>query len=88
VRQPKFPPALWEVRELDDAGRSFTWVSRGPGMIVTARHSVEAHGPGSRGVLSLRYEGLIAPLFARLTRGITERYLDMEANGLKKRSEG
>jgi hypothetical protein len=88
VRQPKFPPALWYATEVDDAGRSFTWVSRAPGMLVTARHSVEERGSGSRGVLSLRYEGLLGPLFARLTRGITERYLDLEANGLKKRSEG
>jgi uncharacterized protein YndB with AHSA1/START domain len=88
VRQPKFPPALWEVRELDDPGRSFTWISRAPGMLVTARHCVEAVGARSRGVLSLRYEGLFGPWFARRTRGITDRYLDLEANGLKKRSEG
>ena len=88
VRQPKFPPALWEVRELDDRGRSFTWISRAPGMLVTALHGVEARGPHSRALLSLRYEGLLGPWFARMTRGVTERYLDLEANGLKKRSEG
>jgi hypothetical protein len=37
--------------------------------------------------LSLRYEGLLGGLLARMTRGITNRYLAMEANGLKKRSE-
>jgi len=88
VRQPKFPPALWVATEMDDAGRSFTWVSRAPGMFVTARHGVEARGAGSRALLSLRYEGLLGPWFARMTRGITERYLDLEANGLKRRSEG
>lgn len=87
VRQPKFPPALWQVSEVDDAGRSFTWISRGPGMRVTARHGVKPEGSGSQAYLSLRYEGLLGPLFARLTRGITERYLDLEANGLKQRSE-
>jgi hypothetical protein len=88
VRQPKFPPALWVATEVDDAGRSFTWVSRAPGMLVTARHSVAVSGAGSRARLSLRYDGLLGPLFARMTRGITERYLDLEANGLKARSEG
>ena len=88
IRQPKFPPALWQVTEIDEAGRNFTWISRGPGMLVTARHGVDAAGTGSRAHLSLRYEGLLGPLFGRLTRGITERYLDLEANGLKRRSEG
>jgi hypothetical protein len=88
VRQPKFPPALWHATEVDDARRSFTWVSRAPGMLVTAKHSVEERGTGSRALLTLGYEGMLGPLLARLTRGITERYLDLEANGLKKRSEG
>jgi hypothetical protein len=91
VRQPKFPPALWRITELDDAGRTFTWVSVAPGMRVTACHSVAPKGAGSRGSrgsLSIQYEGLFGPLFARMTRGINESYLDLEANGLKRRSEG
>jgi hypothetical protein len=87
VRQPKFPPALWQIEELDDARRTFTWISRAPGMLVTARHGVEARGTASRANLSLRYEGLLGPLFGKMTRGITERYLDLEANGLKQRAE-
>jgi uncharacterized membrane protein len=87
IKQPKFPPALWQATVVDDPGRNFTWISRGPGMLVTARHGVDARGAGSRAYLSLRYEGLLGPLFGRLTRGITERYLDLEANGLKRRSE-
>ena len=46
IRQPKFPPALWTVTEVAD--RSFTWVSRAPGMLVTARHYVTPVGDGSR----------------------------------------
>jgi carbon monoxide dehydrogenase subunit G len=88
VRQPKFPPAMWRITELDDAGRSFTWVSSAPGMRVTARHGVEPSGAGSRARLSIRYEGLFGPLFARLTRAINESYLAMEADGLKRRSLG
>jgi hypothetical protein len=88
VRQPRFPPALWHVNQLEDPRRTFTWISRAPGMLVTALHGVEPCGTGSRARLSLRYEGLFGPLFGKLTRGITERYLDLEANGLKRRSEG
>ena len=88
IKQPKFPPALWQATEVDDAGRSFTWISRAPGMRVIGRHSVVARGSGSQAQLSLRYEGLLGPFFARMTLGITERYLDLEAAGLKRRSEG
>jgi hypothetical protein len=86
IRQPKFPPALWTVTAIDGK-RSFTWMNRAPGITVTARHSIATVGRISRATLSLRYEGLLGRLLARLTRGITNRYLAMEANGLKKRSE-
>lgn len=87
IRQPKLPPAKWRVTELDEPGRSFTWVSPAPGVRVIARHWVEPRGADSRATLSLRFEGLLAGLVARLTRALNERYLALEANGLKQRSE-
>ena len=56
-------------------------------MRVIARHQVEAFGEGSRATLSLRFAGLLAGLFGYLTRGLNERYLALEAKGLKQRSE-
>ena len=85
VRQPKLPSAVWQVSELLE-GRSFTWVSRSPGVLVTATHSVEPTVQGTRATLSLRFSGLFGPLIARLTRGLNERYLALEAKGLKERS--
>jgi uncharacterized protein YndB with AHSA1/START domain len=86
IRQPKFPPVVWRVTEVDP-GRSFSWESRSPGMTVTGRHSVEPAGAGSRATLELQYEGLFGGLFAALTRNISERYVGLEAAGLKRRSE-
>lgn len=86
IRQPKFPPALWKLTAIDP-GRSFTWISGGPGLRVVARHSVEPTGAGSRATLSLELLGLFGGIFGRMTRDITERYLAFEANGLKARSE-
>ena len=83
IRQPKLPPAVWQITELDE-GRSFTWVTRSPGVRVTARHSVEASEGGSRATLSLQFSGLLGPLIARLTRGLNERYLALEARGLRR----
>src|SRR5262249_52676414 len=86
IHQPRFPPALWTVTALE-AGRSFTWKTVAPGMRVCGRHSVESSGEGSRANLHLDYEGAAGRLLAWLTRGITQRYLGLEAAGLKKRSE-
>jgi len=86
VRQPKLPPALWTVTEVA-AERGFTWVSGAPGMRVTGRHTVEPSGSGTRATLSIHYGGFFGPVLAWLTRGVNERYLAMEAAGLKRRSE-
>jgi hypothetical protein len=77
---------MWTVTTLDP-GRGFTWKSGVPGMWVHANHSVMPLRGGSRAVLSLDYEGVISTLLGRLTRGITDRYLELEAAGLKYRSE-
>ena len=87
IRQPKFLPALWEVTQLDE-GRSFTWVTRSPGLRATGHHSVTPIAGGSRATLSVKYSGAMAGLVAKLLAGTTERFLTLEANGLKKRSEG
>jgi len=87
VKQPKFPPAVWKVIEFLP-GKSFTWETRAPGMRVDGRHSVEAIAGGTRATLHLHYQGPIGNLLARMTRGITNRYIGYEAAGLKRRSEG
>jgi len=86
IRQPMFPPALWTVTAIDER-KGFTWSNQAPGIKVIAHHSIDAIGDRSKATLSLRYEGFLGRLLARLTRGITNRYLAMEAKGLKARSE-
>jgi uncharacterized membrane protein len=86
IRQPRFPPAVWKVTTVEPT-RGFTWTSGAPGMRVHATHTIEPHPAGSRVTLALHYEGIAGRLLARLTRGITNRYLAMEARGLKAASE-
>ena len=86
VRQPKFPPAMWTVNEITP-GRSFSWFNRAPGLKVTGFHGAEPTASGSRATLALTYEGIFGGLLAKMTEGITKRYLEMEANGLKARAE-
>ena len=87
VFQPKVPRALWQVTALEPE-RSFTWVSQGPGVRVTGYHLVEPASNGSQVTLSIEYIGFLSPLVARLTARLNERYLGLEAAGLKKQSEG
>jgi hypothetical protein len=54
---------------------------------VHAQHTIAATATGSRVTLGLDYSGVLGRLLAKTTRAITERYLEMEAQGLKKRSE-
>jgi hypothetical protein len=83
--QPKLLPAHWQITELEE-GRSFSWIARGSGIPVAARHTIEDIANGTRTTLSLDFSGL-GPLCARLTRDLNTRYLALEAQGLKKHAE-
>ena len=86
VRQPKLPPARWRVAAIEP-GRSFEWVSAGPGFRTVGFHRVEATGEGTRAALSIEIQGVLGGVLGWLTRAITERYIGFEAAGLKARSE-
>jgi uncharacterized membrane protein len=87
IHQPKLPPATWKVTEIVP-GKSFTWVNSGPGYRVAGHHAAEPNGAGgTRATLAVEYRGLFGGLLARLTKETTERYIAMEAKGLKARSE-
>jgi hypothetical protein len=85
VRQPRLPPALWRVTSLEH--HSFSWRTGAPAAWVLARHWIEPTAAGSRATLSLDFTGWLAPLIGRLTRGLNDRYLKLEALGLKRRCE-
>ena len=76
VRQPGLPKAVWEVTDWQRQGRSFTWVSTGPGIRSTAVHAVHDDGDGSRLELSLEWSGPMAWVLERLVgrkaRGMVE----------------
>jgi carbon monoxide dehydrogenase subunit G len=86
IRQPKLPRARWVVTELVELER-FVWVARGPGLVSTASHAVAASGSGSVLRLAIDQEGLLAPVVGRILAGLTLRYVDLEAAGIKQRAE-
>jgi uncharacterized membrane protein len=86
IRQPRLPVAVWTVDVLE-SGRSFTWVTGVPGFRTTATHLVERRRGGSRVILEIDQRGVVGELFGRWTANLTERYLNLEAVGLKRRAE-
>jgi len=87
IKQPGLQKLVWTVAEIDP-GASWTWVQRSPGVLVTARHHVNAL-PGGRTLVrqELDQRGFLGALVGRLTVKRTKRFLSMEAQGLKARSE-
>jgi uncharacterized protein YndB with AHSA1/START domain len=82
VRQPKLPPTTWTVSEVVP-GRSFTWRATNPGSRATGEHEITPTGDRSCEVrLTLDQEGPLGSLFGFLYRGLTKRYVQMEADGL------
>ena len=87
VRQPELPPAKFKITALEP-GKSFTWSSGIPGIIlVYARHSVEPAPLGARVTLALRFDGLLGGVMGKKMADLNHRYLAMEAAGLKRFSE-
>ena len=88
VRQPRVMPAVWTVTAVDP-NRSFTWTTGIPGLLfAVAVHSVEDIAKGSRATLLLTFSGLLGGIVGWLTKSLNDRYLALEAEGLKRKSEG
>ena len=86
IIQPSVPPAEWTVTAIEP-GRGFRLVSHSPGATVEANHWVEPAGAGSRVTLSVSFSGVLGRVVGWMMRGLNERYLTQESDGLKRRSE-
>jgi len=87
IKQPRMMKLVWEVTAIDP-GRSWTWKQRSLGATTLATHEVISDTEG-RTLVRQRIDqrGPLGVVVAVLTRRMTRRYLDLEAQGLKARSE-
>ena len=87
IKQPRMPKLIWEVTSIDP-GRSWTWRQHSPGATTLATHDVVAIA-GGRTLVRQRLDqrGVLGALVGRLMRRTSDRYLELEAQGLKARSE-
>lgn len=86
VRQPKLPKNTFRVTALEE-GRGFSWESKSPGVRGIGHHWIEPTPNGCRVTLGVDFRGPLAWLVSRLYGTLTQRYIEMEAAGLKRRCE-
>jgi len=86
VRQPGLPALVWEVTELNESS-AFTWITRIPGVLTTARHDISETEGGSRLTLTLTWNGPLAGVVAALNAKRARHSMTQEANGHKAASE-
>jgi uncharacterized membrane protein len=87
VEQPGIPALVWEVSEVEP-GSSFTWGASSPGISTFAAHQLKPIGPSRVEVtIGIRLSGPLAPIVGFLSGRRTKRFVQMEAAGLKARSE-
>lgn len=87
IEQPRMLKLVWEVTEVEP-GTSWTWRQRSPGATTLATHEVVPQGPG-RTLVRQRIDqrGPLGVVVGALMLRLTRRYLELEAQGLKARSE-
>lgn len=87
IKQPRLPPVVWEVTHLD-AGRAFSWEATSLGMTTVADHRLMSEGPDRVTLaLCIQRSGPLAPVVDLVFGRLTRRYVEMEAEGFKRRCE-
>ena len=87
LKQPKLPEGTWDVT-VWDAPAYFEWTQKESGATIVGGHRVEAVGDGrARLTLTIDMRGLLIPIIGRFYKGLTNRYMDLEAEGMKRAAE-
>ena len=87
LKQPKLPEGTWDIT-VWDAPSYFEWTQRTGGTTSIAGHRVEALGEGqSRLTLTLDMRGFLVPIIGLFYKDLTDRYMNLEAEGMKRAAE-
>jgi uncharacterized membrane protein len=87
LEQPKLPEGTWEVT-VWAAPSYFELRQKSGGVTIVAGHRVEALEDGrSRLTLTLDMRGPLVPVGALFYKGLTNRYMTVEAQGMKRAAE-
>lgn len=89
VTQPRLPKNIWQVTQWEP-GSGFVWQTKSPGAQTVGEHWVvpDPSDPKiSVVILKIKQTGLMAALLRPWIEKLTRRYVEMEAQGLKRRCE-
>jgi uncharacterized membrane protein len=87
LKQPKLPEGTWDIT-VWDAPSYFEWRQKSGGITSVAGHRVEMLEEGrSRLTLSLDMRGPLIPVIGLFYRDLTNRYMTLEAQGMKRAAE-
>jgi len=87
LKQPKLPEGTWDIT-VWDAPSYFEWTQKSTGTTSVAGHRVEALGDSrARLTLTLEMRGLLIPIMALFYKDLTNRYMNLEAEGMKRAAE-
>ena len=87
LKQPKLPEGTWDVT-IWDAPSYFEWTQKTGGITSVAGHRVEAMAEGrARLTLTLDMRGFLIPVMLLFYRGLTNRYMNLEAEGMRRAAE-
>ena len=87
MKQPKLGEGTWDIT-VWDVPSYFEMRQKSSGVTSVAGHRVEALEEGrSRLTLSLDMQGWLVPIFGRISKGLTNRYMTSEAQDMKRAAE-
>ena len=87
LKQPKLPEGTWDITTWD-APTYFEWKQKTGGVTSVAGHRVDALGADrARLTLTLEMRGLLIPVIGLFYRDLTNRYMTLEAEGMKRAAE-
>jgi uncharacterized membrane protein len=87
LKQPKLPEGTWDIT-VWDAPSSFEWTQKTSGTTSVAGHRVDALSEGrARLTLTLEIRGLLVPIIGLFYRKLTNDYISLEAEGMKRAAE-
>lgn len=87
LRQPKLPEGTWDTTVWEPPS-FFEWRQKATSATTVAGHRVDKLEQGrSRLTLTLDMTGLLVPIFGRMFKDLTNRYMTTEAKSIKRAAE-
>lgn len=87
LKQPKLPEGVWDVTVWEPPSY-FEWRQKSGGVTSVAGHRVETlDGDRSRLTLTLDMRGPLIPVVGLFYKDLTNRYMTLEAEGMKRSAE-